>query len=276
MGELIEQKTYQVGGLTAMEIRSRVNRIREVMDAVMKPGVHYGTIPGTPKPTLYKPGAEKILMTFQIAAEDPIVTDMCTADEVRYRVTVRGVTQSAAPVFLGAGTGECSSSEEKYKWRKPVCDEEWNETQEDRRREKWFRGKGEPYKARQIRTNPSDVANTVLKMAVKRAMVAMTLVVTAASDVFDQDIEELSDEVRESLVEGNAAPATEIKPPQRKAAPTEKAPPANGNGWRPMKARFASKCAACGDGIGEGDEIYYSAEQKAAQHRACHEQPKFE
>lgn len=267
-------QNYQVGGLTAMEIRARVNRLREVMDAVMKPSIHYGTIPGTPKPTLYKPGAEKVLMTFQIAAEDPIVTDLSTQDEVRYRVTVRGITQTLPPVFLGAGSGECSSSEEKYKWRKPVCPEEWDETAEDRRREKWSKGKqGEkPYKAKQVRTNPSDVANTVLKMAVKRALVAMTLVVTAASDVFDQDIEDLPDEVREGVV-GEEKSTPPVQPPQRKSqAKSDASQPET---WRPMQAKFASKCAACGDEIGQGDEIYYSAEAKTVEHKACHEQPAF-
>jgi len=173
---------------TAAEIRSNVNLIQEVMASVMKDGVHYGTIPGTPKPTLYKPGAEKIFSTFRIAGE-PEVEDLSTPDEIRYRVVFKATSQ-ATGIFLGAGNGECSSEEEKYKWRKPVCDQEWEEASPDERREVWKRGK-EPYKLKQVRIRPSDIANTILKMATKRAMVAACLLVTAASDVFDQDIEDL-------------------------------------------------------------------------------------
>lgn len=182
---------------TAAEIRAQVNLIQEVMKAVMKDGTHFGTIPGTDKPTLYKAGAEKILMTFRIAAQHTI-EDLSTHDEIRYRVTVRGVSQSSG-VTLGEGVGECSSNEEKYKWRRPVHENEYKAAPEDRRREKFTRN-GDVWQ--QVRTEPADVANTILKMAHKRGLVAMTLVVTAASDVFTQDIEDLPEELRDAATEG--------------------------------------------------------------------------
>lgn len=174
--------------LTAMAIRAQVNLVQEVMQATMQKDVHYGTIPGTPKPTLYKPGAEKLCMTFRIAPSYR-VEDLSTADVVRYRVTCVGIHQTSGTV-MGEGMGECSSNEEKYKWRK-AFDDEFNATPEDKRRIKY--GK---YTAKQVRTEPSDLANTVLKMACKRAQVAMTLNVTAASDIFTQDIEDLPEELR--------------------------------------------------------------------------------
>lgn len=186
--------------LTAQEMRLRVNRLQEVMTAVMigptkeKPeGVHFGIIPGTDKPTLYKAGAEKILMTFRISAVVKQIEDLgVPGEEARYRVTMQG--QSPAGEVLGEGSGEASSNEEKYKWRRPVHPNEYERTDPERRREKFTRN-GDTWK--QVRTEPADVANTILKMAVKRALVAMTLVVTAASDVFSQDIEDLPEELRE-------------------------------------------------------------------------------
>jgi hypothetical protein len=182
--------------LTATEIRAGVNLIQDVMRSVMKEGVHFGTIPGTPKPTLYKAGAEKICSTFRIAIE-PIAEDLSTSDESRYRVTARALTQSG--VHLGSGIGECSSNEAKYRWRAPVCDEEFEETPEDRRRKVWKRGQKGGYQQKQIRTEPADVANTILKMATKRAMIAVTLQVTAASDIFAQDIEDLPEELQREI-----------------------------------------------------------------------------
>lgn len=171
--------------LSAVDIRTQVNLIQEVMKSVMRDGEHYGVIPGCQKPSLWKPGAEKLLMTFHIASE-PIVEDLSTPDEVRYRVTRRGKT--AQGTFVGAGIGECSSSEEKYKWRSAVCDAEYEATVESHRRLKFYK---DGNTRKQVRTSPADMANTVLKMADKRAYVGLALNVTAASDIFTQDIEDL-------------------------------------------------------------------------------------
>lgn len=212
---------------TASEVRAQVNLIQEVMQAVMKDGTHYGKIPGTDKPTLFKAGSEKILSTFHIGV-DPLVEDLSTPDEARYRVRARAFHQQTG-VDLGAGVGEASSNEEKYRWREVVCDEEWSETPEDRRRTKWKRGQKGGYAVRQVRTNHADVANTVLKMAKKRAQIDMTLTVTAASDVFAQDIEDLPEEIR-SEIASDEAPKVDAKPPiappQRKSQAAPAAAPA--------------------------------------------------
>lgn len=206
------------GVLPTTEVIARVHRIQEVMKVLMKEGTHFGTIPGTPKPTLYKPGAEMLLMTFRIAASPCQIEDLSNPDEVRYRVMVRGTNQVSGEI-VGEMVGECSSSEEKYKWRKPVCDEEWEETDQAHRREKWARGSGSnpAYKTKQVRTSPPDVANTILKMATKRALIALTLVSLGASDIFAQDLEDLAEELRESVTEGEA-PKSEARQPQRRSA----------------------------------------------------------
>lgn len=206
--------------LTAVQVRAQVQLIQEVMTAVMVKDVHYGTIPGTQKPTLYKPGSEKILATFRIAAYPKEIEDLSNYDEIRYRVKVHGLSMLDGSL-IGVGIGECSSSEEKYKWRRPVCDEEFNEAPEDRKRLKWFKGYGDkpPYQQKQIRTNPSDVANTVLKMAKKRGQIDMTLTATGASDVFDQDLEDLP----EGVVQEVADKKPPVKAPRKKAPAKEAA-----------------------------------------------------
>jgi hypothetical protein len=194
--------------LTAGEIRSHVNRVQEVMKAVMLRGTHYGIIPGSKKPSLYKPGAEVLCVTFRVAPSYKI-EELSTDDCVRYRITCVG-THQATGVVLGEGVGECSSNEEKYKWRRAICQEEYNNTPADRKRIKYGKLDGEVERTQQLRTEPADIANTVLKMAVKRAQVAMTLNVTAASDCFTQDIEDLPPELLE--IERNREQAS--KPPE--------------------------------------------------------------
>ena len=200
---------------TADEIKAQVRRIQEVMQAVMKKDTHYGVIPGTPKPTLYKAGSEVLLSTFRVAVE-PEVDDLSTSDEIRYRVRAVGRHQTTG-IIVGIGVGECSSSEEKYKWRDAICDEEFNATDDDRRRIKYQRKQAGHYCRYQVRTEPSDVANTVLKMAKKRAQIDMTLTALAASDIFTQDAEDLPDGMQNMA---DDAP---------RGKPETQAPQANGN-----------------------------------------------
>jgi len=180
---------------TALEIRAQVNLIQEVMAAVMKEGTHYGKIPGTPKPSLWKPGAEVLGTTFHIAPSYR-VEDLSGLDFVRYRVCCIG-THQATGIVMGEGYGECSSMEEKYKWRKASSIKEFEAMSEDRRRIKhgYSREDRAEYEIKQVRAESADQANTILKMACKRAQVAMTLNVTAASDIFTQDIEDLPEEL---------------------------------------------------------------------------------
>lgn len=186
---------YGTQSLNAAEMQLQVNLIQDVMKKVMHQGTHYGVIPGTQSNSLYKPGAEKIMATFRLAA-DPVVEDLSQGGEAHYRVKVRIL--SAGGDFLGAGVGECSSMEDKYAWRAPVCDAEFEATPDILRRLKFKRGNNTPVK--QVRTNPADVANTILKMAKKRGLVDAVLTVTAASDIFTQDIEDLPDELVAEIV----------------------------------------------------------------------------
>ena len=208
---------------TAAEIRSHVNRIQEVMRAVFKESTHYGRIPGAgDKPVLFKPGAEVLCMTFRIAPEFT-VDDLSDGDSIRYRVRCLGRHQTTG-IALGEGAGEASTSEEKYRWRSAVCDEEFEATDADRRRVKYAKRQGGGhYTVNQIRTNPADLANTVLKMACKRALVAMTLNVTAASDCFTQDLEDMPEELRPH------AHDTEGGEPALRGKPTTQPPRAAAN-----------------------------------------------
>lgn len=170
------------------EVRQNINLIQEAMKATMKKDVHYGVIPGCQKPSLYKAGAEVIMALFKLST-DPIVTDMSKDGEIRYQVKVNitGRDQS----FVGSGIGECSSGEDKYMWRSSICQEEFDATPENMRRIKFKKYQGNVSQVQQVRVSPSDMANTILKMAKKRALIDAVLTATGASDCFSQDLEEL-------------------------------------------------------------------------------------
>lgn len=190
MSEIMKVEAGAVRPLTAAEMTEQVNTIQRVMQAVMLRGTHYDVLPGCGnKPVLLKPGAEKILATFRLGVETA-AEELGDGFDIRYRIVCRGFYIPTGNT-IGYGIGEASTSEKKYKWREAVCEEEYNDTPESRRNILYRKEKsGAVVKVQQVRQNPADIANTVLKMAKKRALVDLCLTATACSDIFVQDIDD--------------------------------------------------------------------------------------
>lgn len=196
--------------LTAEQVKGQIQLIQRVTKGVMKKDMHFGKIPGTQKNTLYKAGSEVLLTTFRIGVELQ-VEDLSTTDCIRYRVTVTGRHQLSG-IALGQGIGEASTNEEKYRWRRAVCDKEYELAPEDRKRIKFQKYGQTVEELKQVRTEPADVANTILKMAKKRAQIDMTLTALACSDMFTQDLEDMPAELRDQAAAEEGARPTQAKP----------------------------------------------------------------
>lgn len=199
--------------MSVAEMTERINAIQSVTRQKMIQDVHYGIIPGTKKPTLYKAGSEMLLVMFQIGPEVSVL-DLTSAERIKYRVTTTGIHIPTGN-RIGQGVGECSSGEEKYKWRNAVCDDEFEDTPDTHRRIKWAKvwgrdGNPNFLQSKQVRVVPDDIGNTVLKMAKKRAQIDMTLTALGVSDLFNQDIEDLPPELRPHAADesGNGGGAT--------------------------------------------------------------------
>ena len=121
---------------------------------------------------------------------------------------------------VGYGVGEASSDEDKYAWRAAVCREEFEATPEMDRRVRYKRGRGgSHYTVAQVRTSASDIANTVLKMAKKRALVDLALTATAASQLFTQDLEDSEEfSAGQGVEAADTTPDAELRRPRRKSA----------------------------------------------------------
>ena len=201
--------------LTPQDIIGQVALIQQVMAGVMHDGEHFGRIPGCgDKPSLLKPGAEKLAMTFRLAPEYDIKVEDLGAEHRDYLVvcSLRSLTSRE---FVGQGVGSCSTKEAKYRFRtgaveftgEPVPSEYWDTRKDDPAGAlELLGGRGHSTKknpdtgAWEIvvagekveHDNPADTYNTVLKMAQKRAFIAAILSATAASDIFTQDLEDLA------------------------------------------------------------------------------------
>lgn len=195
----------QAGALEALSVGDlvqQVNLIQQVMKTVMKEKEHYGTIPGCgDKPTLLKPGAEKLSFVFRLAPEYTIDERNLEKGHKEYRVicSLKHVNSGA---FFGQGVGSCSTMESKWRYRaentgKSVPAAYWDS------RDSNLLG-GSQFSARKVKNqwliyhkvehdNPADYFNTCLKMAKKRAHVDAVLTATAASDIFAQDIEDMAE-----------------------------------------------------------------------------------
>jgi hypothetical protein len=94
----------------------------EYVKQLMVDGMDYGTIPGTPKPTLHKPGAEKLCTLFGFVPEFEavqVVEDWTGQDHAGepfffYRYRCRLFRHGMA---VGEGFGSCNSFESRYRWR---------------------------------------------------------------------------------------------------------------------------------------------------------------
>lgn len=207
--------------MSVAQLKEQVQIIQQVLTSVMKKGVHYDSIPGTGKyvknpqtgkteyaegkPALLKSGAEKINMVFRIGSE-PEINRECDGFDTHFHIVAR-MFHIGTGITLGYGTGEGSTSESKWAWRKAICHEEFEATPETKRRIHWqkknkkdYHDKDEFEGIEQVRQNPADIINTVLAMAIKRAEVAGCRKVTACSDVFDQDLDE--SHIREAVLAG--------------------------------------------------------------------------
>src|SRR6266700_8155135 len=102
-GELIRQ----VGELTIPQLKNRMDELREVMKSVMIADTDYGVIPGTKgKPTLLKPGAEKLSLMFRYAPkfEEEIIQLPNNHREYRMKCVLIHVPTGA---FVGEASSTC-------------------------------------------------------------------------------------------------------------------------------------------------------------------------
>jgi hypothetical protein len=196
--------------LTVDEMVAQIEKIHDCMRRAMREGEDYGVIPGTgSKPTLLKPGAEKLCLMFRLAPDPQSVESWDGAHlTVKSKIILMHIPTQE---IWGSGEGSCSTKESKYAYRmaKRICPKCDNETITRSKDGGWFcwrkRGgcgaqfpEGDPdIEEQKIGRIPNpdlpDQYNTVLKMADKRGLVAAVLNVTAASAIFTQDLEDTHD-----------------------------------------------------------------------------------
>ena len=239
-------ENQSAGGLALQvslkELMARRKVITEVMDQYMKPKIHYGLIPGCgKKPSLLKPGAEVLCSVFGLHPK--YQKEIINLERGHREYVITCDLYNHNEMFLGSGLGSCSTMESKYRWRNAsrVCPQCGNEAIIKGKEEYgggWlcYKNKGgcgakfkesDPAIVDQItgkveNEDPSDQYNTCLKMAAKRAQVAVVITVTGVSDRFTQDMEDILPVDESETVDRDTG---EVIPPKGQNKKKQDAPP---------------------------------------------------
>lgn len=284
-GELTQIQTAQPAMLrpvAQVQALADIHReIAEVVASILEEDLDYGPIPGTgTKPSLLKPGAERLAAAFGMApsyrvvesevdhdrpvtfssrkwcdADPPLRADGKQDDELvtqlrnsnRGRFQKRG-ERSGGGVIWQWQVAEVEEGESLGLYRYVVeCVLTARATGEVVGA---ALGSCSTMETRYIRT-PRDCENTVLKMASKRALVAAVLNTLSLSSRFTQDLEDSA-----GYEQGSRART------QRPSAPRERSddsqPARNGGGGQSASpARFPGTCSRCGERYDEGDPIFF-------------------
>jgi len=200
--------------------------LAEYVEHHMTEGVDYGAIPGTPqeveifvggkkrkmrKNNLLKPGAEKLLDLFRCRAEYEFLSRDVDRETglYSYEIRCKAVNRETGTI-LNEGLGSASSFESKHRYRNservcPQCGKP-NIRKSKPPKEGWYcwektGGCGANFTkddpdiidqeiGKAVNPDLADVANTVLKMAKKRAQVDCAIALARVSDIFAQDVED--------------------------------------------------------------------------------------
>lgn len=171
-------------GLTVEEAKAFDDEMNRFIDTVLVAGSDYGIIPHCSKPSLLKPGAEKILNYLGLIARTEVVNRVEDYNVGFFSYECKVFLIDYNGVVKGEGVGITNTREGKY-----------------------------------AKSNGYSVQNVVLKMAKKRAFVDATLNVGNLSARFTQDVEDMNleaDSAGGKNPEDLKPKASATKPPTKK------------------------------------------------------------
>jgi hypothetical protein len=241
--------SFVVSPQTAM---TRLKQLQEFMASVMVKDQDYGLIPGTPKPTLFKPGAEKLCEVYGLAPDVEVTNRVEDWEKgfFHYEVRCRLISKRTGLV-VATGLGSCNSMEDRYRWRnaKRTCPDCGQPAIIKGKAEYGggflcFRkqhgcgakfGEDDPRITQQPvgrvpNDDPYSLVNTILKMGKKRSLIDATLSATRSSGIFTQDVEDFvrrpiagrADDVIEA--DWETVEEDDDGPPARQASPRMQQP----------------------------------------------------
>lgn len=174
------------------ETLAKVKTLQSTLKNILVDNHDYGKIPGCgDKPTLLKPGAEKILMALGITSSYELIEHTETFEgKGFFAYTVKCILFKNGSKIT-EGLGHANSKEKK--WALEFVYEKDLPQGSDKdllKKKKFETSKGTFYKY-EVEADANSKANTILKMAKKRAQIDAVLTVASLSEIFTQDFDDL-------------------------------------------------------------------------------------
>lgn len=185
--------------------------LAEYIRGQMVEDVDFGIIPGTKDRTLLKPGAEKLISLFRVEPRVEILRAVEDFDKPLISYVIQVTLKSTEGRVVASGLGSANSMEGKWRWRNatrkcPACGKEAIIKGKEEYGGGWLcfakkGGCGAKFKAgdkgvedqavgQSENEDIATLANTILKVAEKRAKVNAAIALGRCSDLFTQDMEE--------------------------------------------------------------------------------------
>ena len=189
------------------EAKRRMQELQAFVAEVMVKDLDFGTIPGTDKPTLLQPGAQKLAEMYGFAQRFEEVASIEDWDKPLFMFRRRCVLTSRTDErFIGDGIGSCNSREDRYAWRwvwnKPANFPNAKTKQTRNGKTQW----------RIPNEDIFSLVNTIEKMACKRALIMAVIGATRSAGLFTQDAEDLPPDAYGEAESERSWDRTEEKP----------------------------------------------------------------
>lgn len=180
---------------TVSDTLQKVKTLQATLKNILVENHDYGKIQGCgEKPTLLKAGAEKILMALGVTSTYEMLEHTEDFnDKGFFAYTVKCILHKNG-AKITEGLGHANSKEKK--WALEFVSEKELPAGTDKTLlpKKEFSGPFGKYYKYQVTADANSKANTILKMAKKRAQIDAVLTVASLSEVFTQDFDELPQE----------------------------------------------------------------------------------
>lgn len=212
-GNIMAQQTFEK---KLRNMKAMLDMTQQFFKQVMVKDQDYGVIPGTDKPGLLKPGAEKLCELYGYAATINHIDEVKDRETGYYEATVYiEIVERRSGMLVGHGVGSANNYESKYRYRW-VSDKKLPRDIDPKTLKSQVRnGKYGEYVVYRLENDDLySQWNTILKMAKKRALVDAVLQCTQSSGIFAQGEDELAewvDAAVEMEPEPPSTPAVKVK-----------------------------------------------------------------
>ena len=171
---------------------TKVKSLQATLKSLLTENHDYGKIPGCgDKPTLLKPGAEKILMAMGITSSYELIEHTEDFEGLGFFAYTVKCTLLKGSQKITEGLGHANSREKKWAVESVYEKDLPLGTDKTLLKKKEINGKNGTYYKYEIQADANSKANTILKMAKKRAQIDAVLTVASLSEIFTQDFDDL-------------------------------------------------------------------------------------